>query len=259
MRLLDHKYPKQIKILNDPYMTHQCAILSTGGCQQPTFNDLLVRLYRQLFVAIVNSEWPTQATQFPTRMSTQHESQRLDTKIFQLSQRGISVDVARAGMIPSQVFTDELNNLVNPRSIRQDHIFASRVTDRNGAVTHTHLADSKIGGDIDDAIVMIPDPMGATGNSICEVISHYKEKVEGKAKKFIAAHLMITPEYVRKMTEAHPDVIVYAVRLDRGFSTAEALEKAPGTLWEQEKGLDDNQYIVPGAGGVGELVNNAFV
>ena len=77
--------------------------------------------------------------------------------------------------------------------------------------------------------------------------------------KLIAMHLMITPEYVRNMREAHPDVIVYALRLDRGLSTEKALASVPGTHWDEERGLTDTQYIVPGAGGVGELLNNAWV
>ena len=29
--------------------------------------------------------------------------------------------------------------------------------------------------------------------------------------------------------------------------------------WEKERGLDDKQYIVPGGGGFGEIMNNAYV
>jgi hypothetical protein len=37
------------------------------------------------------------------------------------------------------------------------------------------------------------------------------------------------------------------------------LATVPGTHWAEEKGLDEHQYIVPGAGGVGEILNNAWV
>jgi len=33
----------------------------------------------------------------------------------------------------------------------------------------------------------------------------------------------------------------------------------PGTHWDRERGLDDKQYIVPGGGGFGEIMNNAYV
>ncbi len=228
-------------------------------CFQPSFNRYLKSIYRQLFVEIVNQEWPVQKHSFNTRMTTVHEGKVLDTQLLSGGQKAVCIDIARAGMLPSQVFFDELNQLVAPKSVRQDHVYASRVVDEKGAVTHTSLFDSKIGGDVDNSILLIPDPMGATGNSLCEVVSHYKEKVEGTPKNIIAAHMIITPEYVKKVTETHPDVIIYSVRLDRGFSTPKALAEVPGSLWDQEKGLDDNQYIVPGAGGVGELINNSFV
>ena len=38
-----------------------------------------------------------------------------------------------------------------------------------------------------------------------------------------------------------------------------ALRTEPGTHWDEERGLNDIQYIVPGAGGVGEILNNAWL
>ncbi|NQZ19702.1 MAG: uracil phosphoribosyltransferase, partial [Bdellovibrionales bacterium] len=70
---------------------------------------------------------------------------------------------------------------------------------------------------------------------------------------------IVTPEFIKKVIETHPDVHIYAVRVDRGFSSEEALKATPGQLWDREKGLNENDYIVPGAGGVGELINNSFV
>ena len=61
------------------------------------------------------------------------------------------------------------------------------------------------------------------------------------------------------MTESHPDVVVYALRLARGLSTERALAAVPGELPDEEKGLTETQYIVPGAGGVVELLNIAWV
>ena len=61
------------------------------------------------------------------------------------------------------------------------------------------------------------------------------------------------------MLAAHPDIVIYALRLDRGLSPADVLATVPGTRWDEERGLNDHQYIVPGAGGVGEILNNAWV
>jgi uracil phosphoribosyltransferase len=81
----------------------------------------------------------------------------------------------------------------------------------------------------------------------------------GKAKKFIAMHLIITPEYLSYISQHCPEVTVYAIRLDRGLSSQKALSSVPGTFWQEERGLNDKQCIVPGAGGLGEVINNSYV
>jgi uracil phosphoribosyltransferase len=101
--------------------------------------------------------------------------------------------------------------------------------------------------------------MGATGSSLATAIKTYKEKVAGKARRYICLHLIVTPEYLKRMKDEHPDAVVYAIRLDRGLSAPEVFDTIPGTHWEMERGLDDHQYIVPGGGGFGEIMNNAYV
>ena len=128
-------------------------------------------------------------------------------------------------------------------------------------VTGSSMGGCKIGGPIDDAIVLFPDPMGATGSTLVQVLDIYKKAAarEKTAKKFIALHLIITPEYIKKIQKECPDLIVYAVRLDRGLSSSKVLESVPGTHWSEERGLNEEQYIVPGGGGFGEILNNAYV
>jgi uracil phosphoribosyltransferase len=81
----------------------------------------------------------------------------------------------------------------------------------------------------------------------------------GPAKKYIALNLIVTPEYLKNLTSAHPDVVVYALRVDRGLSSQLALNSLPGEFLDQERGLNEKQYIVPGGGGFGEIMNNSFV
>jgi len=72
-------------------------------------------------------------------------------------------------------------------------------------------------------------------------------------------HLIVTPEYIKRVLADHPDVIIYALRLDRGLSEPAVLQTVPGERWDEERGLNEHQYIVPGAGGVGEILNNSWV
>ena len=101
--------------------------------------------------------------------------------------------------------------------------------------------------------------MGATGSSMCNAIRYYTERLDGEPAQIIAMHLIITPEYVRKLTTTFPNAKIYAIRLDRGLSSDEVLQTMPGEKWDEEKGLNAVQYIVPGGGGFGELMNNALV
>lgn len=169
------------------------------------------------------------------------------------------MNLARAGTLPSHICYTFLNYVLNPDLVRQDHITAARKTNEQNQVIGTSLAGSKIGGDINDSVVIFPDPMGATGGTNVSALDHYKKNVEGRAKKFIAIHLIVTPEYLKRVLSAHSDLIVYTLRVDRGLSDKNILQLPLGQKWDQEKGLDDTHYIVPGAGGVGELLNNSFV
>jgi hypothetical protein len=57
----------------------------------------------------------------------------------------------------------------------------------------------------------------------------------------------------------HPEVVLYVARLDRGLSPTHVLATPPGTHPDLERGLTDSQYIVPGAGGLGELLTNSWI
>ena len=98
--------------------------------------------------------------------------------------------------------------------------------------------------------------MGATGSSISDAIGLVKE-LPGTPQDIVCLHLIITPEFIAKVTADHPDVHIYGLRLDRGLSSPEALAAKPGSV-EGECGINEVQYIVPGAGGLGEIINNSY-
>jgi len=150
---------------------------------------------------------------------------------------------------------------MNPKTVRQDHISIGRTTNDQKQVTGSQVSGHKIGGSINRSIVLFPDPMGATGSTLVEALDLYKStKKQGeKAHKYIALHCIVTPEYLKAVTSKHPDLIIYAVRLDRGLSSEKVLNSIPGTYWNEERGLNNNHYIVPGGGGFGEVMNNAYV
>ena len=254
-----HFYGDQVHILNDPYLSSMLTRLCEPHTHQPTINELVHFLYTDLIRVVLNREFPLKKVKVPTRMTEKHPKQFLEAEVLDKEQKTISVNLARAGTFPSHICYSALNYILNPENIRQDHVIAARQVDDKKRVTGTSLEGSKIGGDIDKSIVLFPDPMGATGSTIVSAVDFYKKNVEGTAKKFIALHLIITPEYIKALKDTHPELIIYAVRLDRGLSKPDILKTVPGEKWSDERGLDDTHYIVPGGGGFGEILNNSYV
>lgn len=256
---IEHRYGENVHVLADPFLLSQLAVLCAKTTQQPAINQLVARIYGSMLTTVINAEFPRKGQAVPTRMIDTNprgifHGEGIDTGV-----RAVTVNIARAGTLPSQVCYDLLNTVLDPRLVRQDHIIMSRMLDEAQQVVGAGVGGAKIGGDVDDAIVLFPDPMGATGASLSTAIKLYKEKVPGNARRIVTMHLIVTPEYLKRVTTDHPDVVVYAVRLDRGLSPPEVFETVPGTHWDRERGLDDHQYIVPGGGGFGEIMNNAFV
>ena len=135
----------------------------------------------------------------------------------------------------------------------------ARTVDTDNQVTGAAISGAKIGVTIEDRVVLFPDPMGATGNSLVTAMKSYLEGDLGTPRSMITLNLIITPEFVKRLTTALPNVKIYAIRIDRGMSDTDILATLPGTHWASESGLNDEQYIVPGGGGFGELMNNSWI
>lgn len=254
-----HRYGDRVHILADPLSLTMLARLSAKGTVQPEVNRLVGELYRMLVHETVAAEFPRRAISQPTRMIDATVHGVWQGEVIFAETPAVVVAVARAGLLPSQHTFDFLNQMLKPEGVRQDHLALARTLDPRGGVTGAGLYSSKIGGSVAGAMVLIPDPMGATGSTVSKVIEQYPEASYGRPAKVIAVHLIITPEYLRHVRSQHPQVIVYALRLDRGLSPTEVLETMPGERWAEERGLTDHQYIVPGAGGLGEIINNSYV
>lgn len=89
----------------------------------------------------------------------------------------------------------------------------------------------KLPADIDNRLIVVVDPMLATGGSAIDAISQIKS-YGGKNIKFLC--LVAAPMGMEALTKAHPDVQIYCANLDEGLN---------------EKG-----YIVPGLGDAGDRI-----
>jgi len=255
---LNHEYGEQFHFYSNPYST---TLVSQIGHPQTTQKDLFFYIrksYEYLLQQMMSYYFPKVIRSVETRMHQSTERGIYHGHVIDPTLSFCLIDIARAGMIPAQTCFEFLSFFYPTSQLTQDHLFVQRMTNEKGQVTGAHFHDSKTTKNIDQKILVIPDPMGATGSSMIKVVDHYHKNSKGTPAAICAMHLIVTPEYIQKIKKECPQLQVFALRLDRGFSTEAALKKKPGTLPKEESGLNEIQYIIPGAGGMGEVLNNNF-
>ena len=89
----------------------------------------------------------------------------------------------------------------------------------------------KLPKDISDRLVILLDPMLATGGSAVAAVNFIKEKGCTNIK-FMS--ILAAPEGIEKLTQAHPDIQLYCGHVDER--------------------LNENAYIVPGLGDAGDRI-----
>lgn len=131
------------------------------------------------------------------------------------------VPILRAGL----GMTDGILNLIPTAKV--GHIGMSRDEQTHQPVSYY----CKLPDQIDERIIIITDPMLATGGSAIDAIRFIKEK-GGKMIKFMC--IIAAPEGLERLHTAHPDVQIYVGHLDRE--------------------LNANAYICPGLGDAGDRI-----
>jgi len=89
----------------------------------------------------------------------------------------------------------------------------------------------KLPSPIEQRLIVVTDPMLATGGSAVDAIDMIKAR-GGKMIKFMC--IIAAPEGLKRLHEAHPDVQIYVGHLDRQ--------------------LNENAYILPGLGDAGDRI-----
>jgi len=256
--MLAHHYGPDVQLLDDPFLSTLLANIGSPETGTEQLPGLVRSAYRRLVQEVLSREFPLREQQVPTRMAAVEPRAFVRGPQLCRETRLVICAVIRAGILPAQACYEAAIEVLPPQNVRLDFLNMSRTLDAEHHVTGVRLDGSKIGGTVDGALVLIPDPMGATGGTVCRAVDVYRE-LGGAPHRITAAHLMVTPEAINRVTNAHPGVRLYAGRLDRGLSSERALRSVPGTYRDEERGLNDVQYIVPGAGGMGELLTNSWV
>lgn len=253
----EHRYGERVHLLDNVYLLSALARIGSPDVAHRDLMALLRSVYQTLLVVSCGRELPRVSGETPTRMAADHPDRGIYRgEVFDPNVDVVVVDVIRAGIVPSQVCFELMTALLPAERVRHDHLTMARLSNERGEVTGVDLSGSKIGGTVDGAILFLPDPMGATGQTTVRALEHYVENY-GRPSKIVALPMISTPEYLRTVLEVD-DLVVYTARLDRGMSDPDILATVPGTHWDRERGLNDKSYIVPGAGGMGEVINNSW-
>jgi uracil phosphoribosyltransferase len=257
--MLAHRYGPDVHLFDDPFLDTLLARIGDPATTTAAVPGLVRTAYARLCQEVLAREFPARRARAKTRMAATEPRAFVDHRRLCPDTKLVVTAVIRAGILPAQVCYEEAIAVLPEANVRIDFLNLSRTVDQNHQVTGVRLDGSKLGGPVDDAVVLVPDPMGATGSTVCRAVEIYESLTGRPPKSLVAVHLMVTPEAIQRVTAAHPGVKIYAGRLDRGLSSDRALAAEPGTFPAEERGLNDVQYIVPGAGGMGELLTNSWV
>src|SRR5262245_41790423 len=114
---IEHRYGRDVHILADPLSLTQLARLCAKGTFQPDINRLVSTLYVSLLRTVVNSEFPRRHSSTPTRMIDRTPHGVFAGETIDPDVRAVTVNIARAGTLPSQITYDFLNTLLDPRLV----------------------------------------------------------------------------------------------------------------------------------------------
>ncbi|MBE6117359.1 MAG: uracil phosphoribosyltransferase [Solobacterium sp.] len=201
-----------LEVLNHPLITHKLTLMRRKECNTKDFRENLDEI-AELMAYEVCRDLPVRAVDIETPMSP--------TTGFELSKEVVIVPILRAGI----GLLDGIRRLVPTAKVG----FIGMYRDEETLEPHEYFA--KFPKNLNEAVVMVVDPMLATGGSAIDAINMIKER-GAKTIKLIC--LVGAPEGVKAMQKAHPDVDIYLAALDDH--------------------LNEIGYIVPGLGDAGDRI-----
>lgn len=201
-----------VVVFDHPLIKHKIAILRNEKTSMKEFRELVEEITTLMTYESLKAGVPTVETQVKTPLETCTQYLVKDDSI-------AIVPILRAGL-----------GMVNGVHVlfplaKVGHIGMYRNEETLEPMTYY----CKLPEGIEDKLVLVVDPMLATGGSACDAIQILKEK-GCKHIKFMA--IIGAPEGVARVAQTHPDVKIYVSTLDRC--------------------LNENGYILPGLGDAGD-------
>ena len=203
----------KLHIVDHPLITHKLSIMRNKKTGSKDFRELLNEI-AMLMGYELTRDLPLEDVIIETPVTK--------TKAAMVSGKKLAiVPILRAGI----GMVDGILSLVPVAKV--GHIGLYRDPETHKPVEYY----CKLPVDIQDRIVILVDPMLATGGSACDALTLLKNR-GCKNIKFLC--LVAAPEGVKKVQDAHPDVDIFTAALDEC--------------------LNDHDYIVPGLGDAGDRI-----
>ena len=210
---MDFYHEKNITIFNHPLIQHKISSLHNKETGTNEFRKLVGEIATlEGFEAL--SDLPTQLKEVETPI------EKCMTPVLRGKKPAI-VPILRAGL----GMVDGLLTLIPAAKV--GHIGMYRNEETHEPVEYY----CKLPRPIEERLIIVTDPMLATGGSACDAISQIK-KYGGKNIKFMC--IIAAPEGLERLHREHPDVQIYVGALDRR--------------------LNENAYICPGLGDAGDRI-----
>ena len=203
---------ENVIVFDHPLIRHKIAILRDERTSMKEFRELVEEITTLMTYESLKDGVPTTEIEVKTPLETCKQNIVTDDSI-------VIVPILRAGL-----------GMVNGIHVlfplaKVGHIGMYR----NEETLTPETYYCKLPQGIEDKLVLVIDPMLATGGSACDAIQHLKS-IGCKKIKFMA--IIGAPEGITKVAKAHPDVNIYVSTVDRC--------------------LNEHGYILPGLGDAGD-------
>ncbi len=201
-----------LTVYNHPLIKHKLTVMRNKETGTKDFRQNLEEI-GSLMVYEMTRDLPLDDVQIETPICAYTGSA--------LARKVVIVPILRAGL----GMVNGIQNLIPTAKVAHIGMY------RDEETLEPHPYFEKYPKNMEDAIVLIVDPMLATGGSSVAAIDMVKKQ---GAKNIRLVCLVGAPEGVKAVEEKHPDVDIYLAALD-------------------EK-LNENGYIVPGLGDAGDRI-----
>ena len=217
---MNNKY-KNVTVVTHPLCCHNLSIIRDKNTTAEVFRNAIRRITYLLFYK-ATEDLELETVKIETPLET------CDAKKLKTDKEIIIAPILRAGLI----FSDIANEIMPYATVR--HIGMYRDEETLTPIWYYN----KIPIEFDkpeNKIILILDPMLATGNSAIDAIKLFVNKnVPEKNIRFVS--LISAPEGLEKVTKLYPDVQIVTANIDEC--------------------LNENGYIRPGLGDAGDRIFN---